>query len=376
MTHTPQPPAADPPTTRTHIHQWSPYTVCSCPDPETDGLGPQREAIQRIARAADGLTAEQVKDIRAARDDAFWGEDCELTPWFTAMAAAATAVKQSNSLATDPRRSTSVAKALFDHRPHGYPRPAGAEAGRALLARDLIGDVFTQEHYEFLTSPWRKAIGSVHPDDVPRPGVTNPMTATTTTGPDTLGFFADASPVLLGAALKDNPIRVLFHYGEDITTVHSAGMLGTSAYGRDSTATLYVSGKPSCAGITDIEVHATPEQADYARRVLTLLLPYLPDESRSSGTWVADSAQTFLDILTARAERHVWCIRADNGRTAHASASPYSDYDFTDVVSRIEPEDIGLDDDEDPDGHVNVERVPESDLPQGITIEGARWPHA
>jgi hypothetical protein len=61
-------------------------------------------------------------------------------------------------------------------------------------------------------------------------------------------------------------------------------------------------------------VHATPEQADYARRVLALLLPYLPDESGTGGTWISDCARTFLDILTARAERHVWCIRADNGR--------------------------------------------------------------
>ncbi len=174
MTHTPQP-ATDPPVpTRTHMHQWTRHTLCTCPDPETDGLGPHHEAIHRIARVADDLTPEQVQHIRAARDDAFWGEECaNLTPWFTAMAAAATAVDQSNTLATDPRRSTSAVKALFDHRQHGYPRPAGDEAGRALLARDLIGDVFTQAHYDFLTGPWRKAIGPVHPDDAAHPEPTN-----------------------------------------------------------------------------------------------------------------------------------------------------------------------------------------------------------
>lgn len=35
----------------------------------------------------------------------------------------------------------------------------------ALLARHLIGDVFTQEHYDLLTGPWRRNIGPIHPDD-------------------------------------------------------------------------------------------------------------------------------------------------------------------------------------------------------------------
>lgn len=199
-------------------------------------------------------------------------------------------------------------------------------------------------------------------------------TTTAATSSDALGMVTDGSPVLLGGELKDQPIRVLFHYGEDTATVHSAGILGTSTYPRDKTATLYVSGKLSCAGVFDIEVHATPEQADYGRRVLTLLMPYLPDESRSSGEWISDCAQTFLDVLAARAERHVWCIRADNGHIVHASASEYSDYERTDVVSRIEPEDIGIDEDADPDEHVTVARVPEADIPHHISIEGACWP--
>jgi hypothetical protein len=202
------------------------------------------------------------------------------------------------------------------------------------------------------------------------------MNATATMGTDALDLFTDGSPVLIGAALRGQLIRVLFHYGEDVATVHTAGILGTCSYARDSTATLYVSGEPSCGGITDIEVHATPEQADYARRVLALLLPYLPDESHGSGSWISDCARTFLDILTARAERHVWCIRADNGRILHASASKYSDHDFSHEVSCLEPEDIGIDEDDDPDEHVKVERVPEADIPHNITIRGVRWPNA
>ena len=38
-------------------------------------------------------------------------------------------------------------------------------AAWALLVRDLIGDTFTQAHYDTLTKPWRTAIGPIHPDD-------------------------------------------------------------------------------------------------------------------------------------------------------------------------------------------------------------------
>jgi hypothetical protein len=200
------------------------------------------------------------------------------------------------------------------------------------------------------------------------------MNATATAAPDTLGVVSAHCAVLIGAALKDQRRQVVFHFDEDddVATVH--GARGPSSYARDSTATLYVSGKPTCGGVTNCEVHATPEQADYARRVLALLLPYLPDESHGSGTWISDCARTFIDMLTARAERHVWCIRADNGRILHASASEYSDYDVEYAVSCLELEDIGIDEDDDPDEHVTVERVPEADIPHDITISGARWP--
>ncbi|MCC6232831.1 MAG: hypothetical protein IT580_09325, partial [Verrucomicrobiales bacterium] len=45
---------------------------------------------------------------------------------------------------------------------------AATEAARALAVRHLIGHGrFTQEHYDELTMPWRKAIGRIHPDDAP-----------------------------------------------------------------------------------------------------------------------------------------------------------------------------------------------------------------
>ena len=47
---------------------------------------------------------------------------------------------------------------------------AGRAATRALTVRDLIGDEFTQAHYDLLTDPWATTIGRVHPDDPDRMG--------------------------------------------------------------------------------------------------------------------------------------------------------------------------------------------------------------
>lgn len=50
---------------------------------------------------------------------------------------------------------------------------AAWDAAGALSVRDLISeDGFTQEHYDILTGPWRKAIGPLHADDAPLSGVT------------------------------------------------------------------------------------------------------------------------------------------------------------------------------------------------------------
>ena len=35
----------------------------------------------------------------------------------------------------------------------------------ALVLRDQIGDEFTQDHYDLLTTTWRRVVGSIHPDD-------------------------------------------------------------------------------------------------------------------------------------------------------------------------------------------------------------------
>ncbi|OHT95595.1 hypothetical protein BKG71_23185 [Mycobacteroides chelonae] len=202
----------------------------------------------------------------------------------------------------------------------------------------------------------------------------NTTTTTTAEAPDTLGVVSAHQAVLIGAALKGQRRQVVFDFGEDVATVHIAGYgHGPSSYARDDSASLCVSGEPSSGGLTAIEVHATQEQADYARRVLTLLLPYLPDESHGSGTWIGECAQTFIAALAARAERRVWCIQADAGRILHASVSEYSASDFDHAVDCLELDDIGIEEDDDRAEHVRVERIPQADVPEDITIDGARW---
>ena len=49
----------------------------------------------------------------------------------------------------------------------GAARVAARDAGRGLITRHLIGSDFTQEHYDYLTGPWRRNVGPVHPGDRP-----------------------------------------------------------------------------------------------------------------------------------------------------------------------------------------------------------------
>lgn len=160
------------PNPRFHKHRWS-VMSCACPDPSADGFGPQSAMIHQVANAADVLTGEQVQQLRALRDEAFWAD--WLKSWHEATSAAATAIVYLNRTEHAPSRSIWMVDTLFDSRRHGYPRPAGSEVGYALAARDLIGDVFTQAHYDFLTMPWRTAVGKVHADDPDRNGSTSEL---------------------------------------------------------------------------------------------------------------------------------------------------------------------------------------------------------
>jgi len=99
--------------------------------PAVEALGPQGQAIVALIERARALTLQEVNDLDAAglaARKAF----ASSAAWAVAWAAAG---------------------------------DAAGDAARAAAVRDLIGTTFTQEQYDLLTTPWRTAIGRVHPDD-------------------------------------------------------------------------------------------------------------------------------------------------------------------------------------------------------------------
>ena len=91
--------------------------------------GPQTEQVEALIAVARSLTAEQRRVLGAA--------------WYAARDAA-----------------WDIWDAAWDS--------AGRAAWYAVLAlavRDQIGNTFTQSHYDILTTPWRRVIGPIHPDD-------------------------------------------------------------------------------------------------------------------------------------------------------------------------------------------------------------------
>ncbi|MGL6236109.1 MAG: hypothetical protein ACRC20_12285 [Segniliparus sp.] len=162
-------------------------------------------------------------------------------------------------------------------------------------------------------------------------------------------------------------------------TVHIEG-LGVGSYdpGRGDTLLLSAELTGGGGGVREQSVRATPEQADYAYRVLRLLKPYFPTDE------ISRCAEEFLATLKDRAEQHVWCIRADNNRMiAHAQVSEYTTSEFENAVEAILPENIGINEDydedeegewdEDLESRVTIERVHESEIPGNIKIIGAAW---
>ncbi|MYV32037.1 hypothetical protein GQ649_33100 [Rhodococcus sp. DSM 6344] len=202
----------------------------------------------------------------------------------------------------------------------------------------------------------------------------NALTSTTETT-DQLGLVSGYPLVLIGAELAgDRERRIVFHYGEGVATVHIAGYGGVASYNENDSSVPLVTGKTYCGGIADCEVQATPEQADRARRILTLLRPYLPDESDSYEKSISNGFSTFLDILTARAEQYVWCIRTSTGHILYASATGYSDSAYNNILSWHVVDDGGLAEygivEGEESDHLSIERVPEADIPVSVKIEG------
>ena len=93
--------------------------------------GPQTPQIEALIETVRSLTTNQIDALNAAWD-ALWNE-----AWGVALGAALDVWRY---------------------------QVWGAVA--ALLVRDFIGDSFTQSDYDILTTPWRKVVGPIHPDDI------------------------------------------------------------------------------------------------------------------------------------------------------------------------------------------------------------------
>jgi hypothetical protein len=128
-------------------------------------FGPQWREIVDQVRAISGATPAQIKRLDAAWDAAGAARDAAWDAWDAARAARDAAWNAARDAA---RAARDAAWDAWD-----AAQDAAWDAAGALSVRDLISeDGFTQEHYDILTGPWRKAIGPLHADDAPLSGVT------------------------------------------------------------------------------------------------------------------------------------------------------------------------------------------------------------
>ena len=110
--------------------------------PATEALGPQGEHVAALIRSIPDITRTPTARFSLARD----------ATWY----AARDAVRAAAWAAAWNAVRDAVRDATWD-----AAWNAARDATLALLVRDII----TTEHYDALTSPWRTAIGPIHPDD-------------------------------------------------------------------------------------------------------------------------------------------------------------------------------------------------------------------
>ena len=118
--------------------------------------GPQTYQIEKLIIKIKSLTPEQIDNLTSARDDA-WD-----AAWDAAWGAALDAARDDAWDATwDAARDAAWGAAWGAARYDAWGAAWGAAWGTALalVSRDLIGEKFTQAHYDLLTKAWRDVIG-------------------------------------------------------------------------------------------------------------------------------------------------------------------------------------------------------------------------
>ncbi|WP_165611083.1 hypothetical protein [Mycobacteroides chelonae] len=212
------------------------------------------------------------------------------------------------------------------------------------------------------------------------------VSVTTYTEPQMLGehHLGEYHCIVIGAALEGNncPV-VVFEYRSHTATLHISATGEVRRYDAAGLDTVLLV-EDLDRGLYSTEMYASPGQADYCRRVLSLLIPHMWDLDYSDDPPAV--AECLVPRLVARAERHVWCVRDDqDGDVIHASAQEYSDgefdlvcIDYDDAAHERFLDALGDDEDEvfEPQGEhrLKIHRVPESDIPAPVEIIGCRWP--
>ena len=130
--------------------------------------GPQTEQVEALLASIRNLTPAQIKTLgetwyaawyaRGETLDAAWYARDEA--WYAARDATLDEVWAAARDATLDEVWAATRDATLDE-----VWDVARSAALALIARHLIGAKFTQADYDLLTSPWRKVIGPIHPDD-------------------------------------------------------------------------------------------------------------------------------------------------------------------------------------------------------------------
>ena len=118
--------------------------------------GPQVEAL---LVAIERLTTDQQSALYKARDET------RMSIWYAAWNNLYGAMEHKVALDEARREVAATARHALRHIHRLECDVAVLDTLWALIARDQIGDEFTQEDYDLLTTPWRTTIGSIHPDD-------------------------------------------------------------------------------------------------------------------------------------------------------------------------------------------------------------------
>ena len=131
---------------------------------------PQAAEIDAVVERAGELTHAEIKALHVAEArDAAWDAAFDAAfdaAWDAARAAAWAAAWDAAWAAARAADRAAAWDAARDAARDAAGREA-ARAARALVVRDLIDEntAWNQAAYDLLSGPWRRVVGSIHPDD-------------------------------------------------------------------------------------------------------------------------------------------------------------------------------------------------------------------